>query len=165
MMWLVVCGQHCRLVNITNQLLTMSNGGGTAEIERLRNLNIDLLTEKSKLSTVQYLQDEYLDARNESDRTKDNIKKVNNVNKTLAATFHMVKEKRTKGKGFMAMLIEHGGLAGTGVAPSVHQPTVGKCKHMSLTWTNWGTQRGSPCIEVLFDLRNQMPVAWPPEPL
>ena len=85
----------------------MANGGGTAGIERLRNLNNDLLTENVELrSTVQIVQGESLDARNELDRTKDKFKKINDVNKTLAAMFHAGKGKIVKGKGFIAMSIE-----------------------------------------------------------
>jgi hypothetical protein len=109
MMWLVVCGGNCRLVNITNQVLTMADGGGTADIERLRNLNNDLLTGNAELTaTVCSLKDDYIETRNELDRTKGKLKKVNNLNKTLAAMFHAGKEKRMTGKGFMAMLIEVG---------------------------------------------------------
>ena len=52
MMWLVVCGGICRLVNITNQVLTMADGGGTVEIKRLKNLNNDLLTDNAGLTTI-----------------------------------------------------------------------------------------------------------------
>ena len=119
-MWLHVCGGYFSLVNTTTQLLTMADSGGTADIERLRNLNNELLTENSELrSTVQKLQGEYLDARNKFDRTKDKPKKLNNLNKTLTAIFHVNKGKRTKGKVFMAMLIEVG-REDRGVGPGWH---------------------------------------------
>ena len=38
-----------------------------------------------------------------------------------------------------------------------------KSKQMNETWTNWDMRKGSPCFRVLFNLRNQMLMAWPPE--
>jgi hypothetical protein len=38
-----------------------------------------------------------------------------------------------------------------------------KAKHMSVTWTNWDTRKGSPCFEVMLTLRYDMPEEWPVE--
>ena len=95
MMWLCVCGGYCSLVNTTNQLLTMADSGGTADIERLSNLKNKMLTENAELrSTVQNLRVDYLDATNELDRTRVKLKKVHDGNKTLAAMFYAGKGKR-----------------------------------------------------------------------
>ena len=104
-----MCGGYCSLVNTTNQLLTKADSVGAADIEPLRNLNNELLTENAELrNTVQHLKVDYLDVTNELDRTRVNFKKVNNVDKTLAAMFHAGKRKGMKGKGCMVMPIEVG---------------------------------------------------------
>jgi hypothetical protein len=67
MMWLVVCGEHGRLCNITTQVLILANRGDRAVIEQLRKLNNELFTEVAELMTgVRRLRDEYLGTRNES---------------------------------------------------------------------------------------------------
>ena len=87
----------------------MADSGGTTDNERLRNLNNEMMTEDAELRvTVEYLRVDYVDARNELDRTRVKLKKVNNVNRILAAMFHAGKGKRMKGKGFMVMAIEAG---------------------------------------------------------
>ena len=149
----------------------MADSGGTSDIEWLRNLNNELLTENAELrSTVQNLRGEYLDAKNELNRTTSRLNKVNDVNKTLAAMYHGGKGKRIKEKGFMAMSIEAGNEdMGVKLALESLQVFINrmweKCKRMNPTLTNWDTQKGSPCFQVLFTLRNPMPVAWPPKPL
>ena len=102
----------------------MADGSSTADIERLRNLNNDLLTENAEClrSTVQNVQGEYLDARNESDRVKDKLTKVNDVDKTLTVMFYAGKRKRMKDRGFMAMLIEaRREYMGVKLTPESHQ--------------------------------------------
>ena len=104
-----MCDGYFSLVNTTNQLLTMADSGGTTDNERLRNLNNEMMTEDAELRvTVEYLRVDYVDARNELDRIRVKLKKINDVNMTLAAMFHVGKGKRMKGKGLMAMAIEAG---------------------------------------------------------
>ena len=75
-MGLGVCGGHCSLVNITNQLFIMTDWGSTTDIEQLRNLNNELLTENTELrSNVETLRGEYIAAINELDRTNVKQKK------------------------------------------------------------------------------------------
>ena len=87
----------------------MANLGSTADDERLRKMNDAMLTEDAELrSTVENLLVGYVETRNELDKTRVKLKKVNDINKTLLAMFHTGKGKRMKGKGLMAMAIEAG---------------------------------------------------------
>ena len=127
------------------------------------------MTEVAQLTTVVCsLKDDCLETRNELDRTKGKLRKVKDVNKTLTAIFRLGEEDERQGvHGNVDIGGEgsHGGQAGTAFGPSVHQQNVGKCKQINTTWKNWDTWKGSSCFEVLFNLKNQMLVTKPPDPL
>ena len=85
----------------------MADLGITPDNEQVRKLNDEMLTEHAELrSTVGKVRVDCVETRNELDKTRVKLKKVNDVNKTLVAMFHAGKGKRTKGKGFMTIAIE-----------------------------------------------------------
>ena len=69
--------------------------------------------------------------------------------------FHTGKVKRMNGKGFITMPIEAGetDMAVKLTLDLYHTLMTRlweKSKHMSATWTNWDTWKGSACFEGLF---------------
>ena len=126
---------------------------------RQRTHGNDLLTTNAGLTaSVRSLKDTYLETRNELGRTNGKFKKVNNMNKTLAAICCAAKGERMKDNGVhdnvnIGRERRHKCQAGTRLVPSVRQPTVGKYKRMSLTWKNGDIRKGFPCFEVFFNWR------------